>query len=68
VKGCSSGAPRYPEALVTGIDDEGKPLFMADIWLASSYRSAWNGSPPWSSVYWYYGPFNIHLHMLGESD
>jgi len=42
--------------------------FMADIWLASSYSSAWNGSPLWSSLYWHYGPFNIHLHVLGESE
>ena len=59
---------RYPEILVAGVDAEGKPLFLADIWLASSYYSTWNGSPPCSSACWDYGPFNIHLQMLGESE
>jgi len=39
VKGFSAGVTRYP-VLVTGMDAEGKPLFMADIWLAISYLSA----------------------------
>lgn len=58
----------------------GNPRFWSQAWFlkANPFRGrylvgklaelAWIASPLWSSLYWHYGPFNIHLHMLGESE